>query len=71
MPLGPGKYDKICTKVRKKLKADGVILMVIGGVKGPGFSAQVPDKFMDFAAETLRVVAAQIDSDKALLRSKN
>ena len=40
MPLGPGRYDDLCTYVREKAKADGAIIIVIRGEKGGGFSCQ-------------------------------
>lgn len=45
MAFGPGKYDDICTEVRAKLgmtdeTGGGVMLIVFGGPKGPGFSCQ-------------------------------
>jgi len=38
--IGPGKYDDICTEVRKKTKARCVIVIIIDGDKGSGFSGQ-------------------------------
>jgi hypothetical protein len=40
MTAGPGKYDEVTTKVRAETEADGVILVVLGGNKGNGFSVQ-------------------------------
>ena len=40
MPIGPGKYDKICTLVREHAQADLAVVIVIGGKHGPGFSVQ-------------------------------
>jgi hypothetical protein len=40
MALGPGKYDDLCTLVREKAGADGVLLVVLGGDRGNGFSCQ-------------------------------
>ena len=37
---GPGKYDDQATRVREETSAAGVVLIVIGGDKGPGFSVQ-------------------------------
>jgi len=39
--LGPGKYDQDATELRKKYKADGIILVVMNGSKGNGFSVQI------------------------------
>lgn len=40
MPLGPGKYDDLCTDVRERAKARGAIVIVVEGDKGGGFSVQ-------------------------------
>jgi len=39
MPVGPGKYDKECEDARAKTSADAVLLIVLGGDRGSGFSA--------------------------------
>lgn len=41
MPIGPGKYDDYCQEILMKTKARGVILIVVGGRRGDGFSAQL------------------------------
>jgi hypothetical protein len=43
MPWGPGKYDDICTMVRDSVgisaeTGGGVMVIVMGGNKGNGFS---------------------------------
>lgn len=43
MALGPGKYDEECGMVRLMTRASAVLLIVVGGTKGGGFSAQVTD----------------------------
>lgn len=40
MAIGPGKYDDLCTLVRERAKAQGVIVIVFDGNKGSGFSCQ-------------------------------
>ena len=40
MPQGPGKYDDICTEARVAASAEAVVLIVLGGEKGSGFSVQ-------------------------------
>jgi hypothetical protein len=49
MPIGPGKYDAHATTVREATGAGGVVLIVIGGAEGGGFSVQAT------AAVTLRL----------------
>lgn len=39
MAFGPGKYDDIVTRIRNETKARGVLLLIVGGTKGRGFSA--------------------------------
>lgn len=38
--LGPGKYDEHCTRIREETGARAVIVIVIDGSKGSGFSMQ-------------------------------
>jgi hypothetical protein len=61
MALGPGKYDDVCTEVRKKTQAEGVIVIVLNGTKGSGFSAQLPLLTQFEIARLLRRTADQID----------
>ena len=37
MPIGPGKYDEMCTDIRIITKAAGVLLIVLDGDRGSGF----------------------------------
>jgi hypothetical protein len=61
MALGPGKYDDVCTELRQKTAAEGVIVIVLNGTKGSGFSAQLPLLTQFEIARLLRSVADQID----------
>jgi len=38
--IGAGKYDALATHVREQANAEGVVVIVIGGEKGSGFSVQ-------------------------------
>lgn len=61
MPIGPGTYDDICTKVRNETEAQVVIVAVIGGNKGTGFSVQSHGR--DVTADLPRIletIAAEI-----------
>jgi hypothetical protein len=40
MAIGKGRYDDICTEVRKRTEADGVIMIVLRGKHGSGFTVQ-------------------------------
>lgn len=45
MANGPGKYDRYCTLIRKETGAHTVVVLVLGGNEGEGFSVQsiMPD----------------------------
>lgn len=65
MPVGPGKYDDLCTLVMDKTKARAAIVIVIGGERGEGFSVQTGDlRVMAFLPEIIEQVAASIRSDR-------
>lgn len=62
MPIGPGKYDDLATSVRRAAKAKTVIVMVIGGDRGSGFSVQTESPTAAHALPALlRDMAKQID----------
>lgn len=63
MAIGPGKYGKEARAIRKSLKARGVILIVFGGLKGPGFDCQVPLEIELVLPKILRHIAAQLEED--------
>ena len=44
MALGPGKYNALVTRIMDKAPAQGVILIIINGVLGSGFSVQATAK---------------------------
>lgn len=60
MPVGPGKYDDLCTHVRQEANALGVIVIVIGGESGDGFSVQAPMDVQLRLPYVLRHIAGQI-----------
>lgn len=60
--FGPGKYDDICTQAREDAEAEGVILMVLDGTKGSGFSCQ------SSAQHLLRYMADEIERDNDAAR---
>jgi len=64
--MGPGRYDDECTMAREATKAHTIFLIVFGGEKGDGFSAQTADPvFMDSTPALLRFIADQLDLDMA------
>lgn len=62
MPVGPGKYDELCTHVRQQTGALGAIVIVIQGEKGSGFSCQAIPGVMLGIPALLRMMAAEIES---------
>lgn len=61
MPLGPGKYDPECTRVMQDQQADAVLLIVVNGKKGNGFSLQSIPEWVLKVPELLRDVANDIE----------
>jgi hypothetical protein len=60
---GPGKYDALLTRARAAARADAAILVVLGGVKGNGFSVQGPKELVAELPALLRHIAAVIEAD--------
>lgn len=66
MPIGPGKYDDLCTYVRETAKAESVVVLVFHGESGDGFSVQATPGVIMSLPGILRNCAQQIeDSLKA------
>lgn len=61
MPMGPGKYDDVCTDVLEKTKARGVIVIVLDGSLGHGFSVQADAATTFMLPEMLRRVADEVE----------
>lgn len=59
-PDNPGKYDDLCTMVREAAQAEGVILIVINGNKGAGFSVQATAKMVSAIPDMLEYTAVTI-----------
>ena len=63
MPIGPGVYDDLATHCREQAEGEGVVLLILGGKHGGGFSVQCPaERYPDLIA-ILRHVATSIESD--------
>ena len=62
-PRGPGKYDDAATLVRNRTMAHGVVLIVLGGVHGHGFSVQADVNTTRLLPDLLEDVARQIRAD--------
>ena len=63
MAIGPGRYDEEATIVMETTKAQGVILIVIGGNKGEGFAIQATLDVTLALPKMLRLIADQIEAD--------
>jgi hypothetical protein len=63
MAFGPGKYDASCTEVRMVTNARGVLLIVIDGEHGSGFSCQADMETTLRLPEILERIAADIRRD--------
>lgn len=61
MAIGPGKYDQEVTQLREQLKADGIMLVVIRGSRGSGFSAQLSLADTVDLPKALRDMAEQME----------
>ncbi len=59
MALGPGKYDNACTVARELTGADAVVLIVLGGEHGAGFSVQTVNPALCAALPSLLEDLAQ------------
>lgn len=67
MAFGPGVYDAECTMVRDATGADATLVIVIGGDRGSGFSAQFDlDRPMLLAVvpTVLRTMADEIEAGR-------
>lgn len=63
MTVGPGKYDAAATTARAATAADGVILIVIGGKHGHGFSIQATADITARLPTILRNLANDVEND--------
>ena len=63
MAIGPGKYDEETQAVRVATHAQSVMLIVIGGDRGSGFSVQSDVVTLSRLPEMLRFMADEIDKD--------
>jgi hypothetical protein len=63
MARGPGKYDGLASLVRRRAEAAGVIVIVLEGKHGHGFSVQAPADVAARLPRLLRQLADQIEKD--------
>ena len=67
MPIGPGKYDDACTAARESTDAAAVILIVLDGRHGSGFSVQANLATTFALPQILRRAADDIERTNAAL----
>lgn len=61
---GPGKYDGLCSMMIEQTAADAVLVLVLGGHMGNGFSVQSREAdITSLLPRLLRQVALQIETD--------
>jgi hypothetical protein len=64
MARGPGKYDHLASWVRERAQADGVVVIVLDGTRGAGFSFQASNpRLLTLLPAALRLVADTIERD--------
>jgi hypothetical protein len=63
MAFGPGKYDHLATVVRERAAAQAVVVIVINGARGSGFSVQVNSDVNLALVALLRTLADGIEQD--------
>lgn len=70
MALGPGKYDDLCSHVRRKAMAKVAVVLIVGGKRGAGFSCQMASASIQETAlatrqlvSNLRFMADQLEAD--------
>ncbi len=61
--IGPGKYDGECRVLQELLQANGVLLAVVGGKKGTGFSCAASLPNLKILPGVLREIADQLERD--------
>ncbi len=65
--IGPGKYDKLCSAALAQTQAEAVLIIVLHGNKGSGFSASIVEPYearvLPNLPGILRSVAEQIEQD--------
>jgi len=62
---GPGKYDDLATIIQARTGAQGIMLAVVGGDKGDGFSVIATLDTAQAIPHALRKVADEIERDLA------
>jgi hypothetical protein len=68
MPVGPNKYDHLATLVGESADAEAVVVIVIGGNDGSGFSVQATASFIkaSILGKILHEVADRVEEIEAV-----
>lgn len=71
MSAGAGKYDDVCTATRLVTGARAVIVLVVDGIRGSGFSLQSSDpEVLQRLPDALEDMARQIRADVEAARGQ-
>jgi hypothetical protein len=71
MPAGAGKYDDVATTARRDTEAQGVVLIVLAGKHGSGFSVQASAEVTFALPSLLRQVADDIEQSFFQSKGRN
>jgi len=63
MPPGGGLYGDVASVVLMETQADGVIMIILNGRRGSGFSVAIAEELILDVPEALRRLADDIDRD--------
>jgi enoyl-CoA hydratase/carnithine racemase len=72
MPLGPGKYDDLCSELYKRAgvgQDGGVAVIVLNGKRGNGFSVQADLPMLLKLADILEYMAKELRASGPLFPS--
>jgi hypothetical protein len=61
---GPGLYDAVTSFVREQTRAQGVAVVIFGGMHGQGFSVQGSALFVESLPDVLEDVARKIRAQR-------
>jgi demethoxyubiquinone hydroxylase (CLK1/Coq7/Cat5 family) len=62
MPAGGGKYDTLATLARQAAFADGIVMLIINGDMGSGFTVQAESYIGKHLPGMLRDMADEIEN---------
>jgi len=66
--LGESRYDAECKELFERLKADGVVLIILGGDKGNGCVSSVKPEVSMMLPDLLRGLAKHMEKDLTLMK---